>query len=161
MSHGKFENSSLVTASAPAKPITLPVSLLVRTTAARSSPSGCIDAAAGIADRDDRRASLRHQPGGDRTGVAESLHHDPRTPAMSRPRLGRLLDGENASPPGRLVPALRSAQHQRLAGDHPGHRVPDVHRVGVHQPGHDLRVRVDVRRGNVLVGPIMIAISVV
>ena len=55
--------------------------------------------------------------------------------------------------PGGLSPAARAADVQRLAGDHAGHRVPLVHRVGVHHPGHGLLVGVHVGRGNILFRP--------
>ena len=49
----------------------------------------------------------------------------------------------------RLVAALGAAEADRLAGHDAGHRVAGVHRVGVHHPGHDLGVRVDVGGGDV------------
>ena len=65
---------------------------------------------------------------------------------------GRLDDRVDAAAGRRLVAALRAAEADRLAGDDAGDRVAGVHRVGVHHPGHDLGVGVDVRRRDVLLG---------
>ena len=54
--------------------------------------------------------------------------------------------------PGRLAPALGSAQRHGLAGDDGCLGAADVHGVGVHDPRHDLFVGVDVWRRDVLVG---------
>ena len=56
----------------------------------------------------------------------------------------RLAAGDEDAAPGRLDAAERAAQVQRLAGDDTGRRRPGVHRIGVHHPGHDLAVGVDV-----------------
>ena len=64
----------------------------------------------------------------------------------------RLDDRVDAAAGRRLVAALRAAEADRLAGDDARDRVADVHRVGVHHPGHDLGVGVDVRRRDVLLG---------
>ena len=62
----------------------------------------------------------------------------------------RGLDDRVDAAAGRgLVAALGAAEADRLAGDDARDRVPDVHRVGVHHPGHDLGVGVHVRRGDV------------
>ncbi len=63
-----------------------------------------------------------------------------------------LEDAVDRAARGGLVPALRPAEADRLAGDDARHRVAHVHRIGVHHPGHDLGVRVDVRGRDVLLG---------
>src|SRR5258706_15588178 len=65
---------------------------------------------------------------------------------------GRLDDAMHGAASGRLVATLRAAEADRLAGHDARDRVAHVHRVGVHHPGHDLDVRVDVRGRNVLLG---------
>ena len=62
---------------------------------------------------------------------------------------------------GRLAAAQRSADLDRLAGHHGGRRVADVHRVGVHEPGHHLLVGVDVGRRDVVLGADRLEISAV
>ena len=47
--------------------------------------------------------------------------------------------------PGRLDAPRRSSDLQRLAGDRGRRRVTEVHRQCVHDPGHRLTIRVDVR----------------
>src|SRR4030095_10524337 len=64
----------------------------------------------------------------------------------------RLDDRVDAAASGRLIAALGAAQADRLAGDDARDRVALVHGVGVDEPGHDLGVRVDVRRRDVLLG---------
>ena len=53
----------------------------------------------------------------------------------------------------RFAAAPRSAYVQRLSRHHAGHRLPHMHGVGIHDPGHGLLVGVDVRRGHVLLRP--------
>ena len=65
--------------------------------------------------------------------------------------LGRLDDRVDGTARGRLVAALAAADRQRLPGHDGERRVPVMHRVRVHDPGHRLRVRVHVRRWNVTV----------
>src|ERR1019366_2405823 len=50
------------------------------------------------------------------------------------------------------VEPLAAADRERLAGDHRGNREPMLHRDCVHDPGHDLRRRVDVGSGDVVLG---------
>ena len=66
--------------------------------------------------------------------------------------LGGLAGDDHHAAAGRFAPPQRAAHLDRLAGDHRGRGVADVHAVGVHHPRHDLVVGVDVRRGHVLVG---------
>ncbi len=65
---------------------------------------------------------------------------------------GGLDDAVDAAAGGRLVATLRAAEADRLAGDDARDGVAGVHRVGVHHPGHDLGVGVDVRGRDVLLG---------
>ena len=57
--------------------------------------------------------------------------------------------GNHDAAAGRFAAAERSAELDRLAGDHRRRRVADVHGVGVHHPRHDLLVGVDVGRRHV------------
>src|SRR5207342_758976 len=106
-----------------------------------------------VADRDDGRTFVANEPGGDRAGVAEALDGDGR-PAQVHPEVGcRLDDAVHGAAGRRLVATLRATERDRLAGDDARDGVPDVHRVGVHDPGHRLGVRVHVRGGDVPLRP--------
>src|SRR5258708_6111677 len=52
---------------------------------------------------------------------------------------------------GGLVPTLAPADRQRLAGDHSGSAVSDLHRIGIHHPRHHLSIGVDIGGGDVAV----------
>ena len=60
-----------------------------------------------------------------------------------------------------LLASDRAADRDRLAGDDAEHRVADDHRVGVEHPRHHLRVGADVGRGDVLLRPDLVMISLV
>ncbi len=96
-------------------------------------------------------ALVRDQVRGSRTDVAIPLHDDLGLREVQVQVPGRLLDREHAAPTSRLSAALGPAKHDRLAGRDTRDGMTDVHGVRVHQPGHRLLVRVDVRRGDVLV----------
>jgi hypothetical protein len=106
-----------------------------------------------ILHRDDAGMRLRHQLGGDAADVAESLHRHPGAFQRHAHALGSLAGGQEDAAAGRLDPAQRPAEFDRLAGDHAGDGTALVGGVGVHHPRHDLRVGVDVRRRDVLGGP--------
>ena len=81
--------------------------------------------------------------------------------ALDRRRRPRRLDAEVLERGERHVDharrggggaAQRAAERDGLAGDHAERGVADVHRVGVHHPGHGLLVRAHVRGGDVHLG---------
>ena len=117
---------------------------------AHVEPVAAGDAADRVADGDDAGADLLEQRRRRRAGVAEALDGDGRAVDVE-PDVARCLDDRHdRAAAGGLDAALGPAQADRLAGDDAGHGVPDVHRVGVHHPGHHLGVRVHVRRRDVL-----------
>jgi len=59
-----------------------------------------------------------------------------------------------------LIAAFGSRPRQSACPSRRPARVPDMHRVRVHDPGHGLRCGVDIRSGDVLLGPMMMLISV-
>ena len=82
--------------------------------------------------------------------VAKALDHHARvSPGVRSKSLQRFKRHDHAAAAGRFGPSARSAQIQRLAGDHRGNRVARVHGVGVHDPRHHLLVGVHVGRGHV------------
>src|SRR6185369_13037772 len=111
-----------------------------------------VDAAGRVGDGDDRRALLNDQPGGDRAGVAEALDRDARRGQVHPEMARRLDDRVHAATGRRLVAAFGATEADGLAGDDARDRVARVHGIGVHHPGHDLGVGVDVRRRDVLLG---------
>ena len=62
---------------------------------------------------------------------------------------GGLDDAEDRAAAVASLRPSRAAEADRLAGDDARDRVARVHRVGVHDPGHDLGVGVHVRRRDV------------
>ena len=111
-----------------------------------------VDAAGRVGDGDDRGALSPMSRAAMEPGVAEALDGDA---CLRRGRCqvaGGLDDAVDGATGGGLVAAFGAAQADRLAGDDARDRVALVHRVGVHDPGHDLGVGVDVRGRDVLLG---------
>src|SRR5258708_1983995 len=71
--------------------------------------------------------------------------------AASTSSLARARHNEDATPGGLHAP-FAAADGGRLAGDARRNREAVMHGVGVHDPGHDLGIRVDVWRRDVAVG---------
>ena len=108
-----------------------------------------VERAVNIGDADNLVARVKEQLRRHRSHVAESLHDDARA-HVHHPEFGqRAVAVEEHAAPGGLMPAARSAQVDRLAGNNGRGRVAHVHRVGVHDPGHGLLVGAEVGRGNV------------
>ena len=97
--------------------------------------------------------SAIQQMRGDGAGVAEALHHNPGALHGNSEVSATAQRGEIDAAPGRFVPSQGSAQADRFAGHDPVHRIALIHAVRVHDPGHDLRSRVHVRRRNVFLRP--------
>ena len=111
-----------------------------------------MDAAGRVGDGEDLGALLLHQLRGDRPGIAEALHHHGGSLEVDAQVPGGLDDTVDSATRGRFVAAFRPAERNGLAGDDARNRVPDMHRVRVHDPGHRLGIGVDVRRGDVALG---------
>ena len=152
MSTSSVKICSLVSGSPPGKPSTVLCSRVQSISFGMSRPCLVVDAALPVGHGDDLRRELRDQVGRHRADVAEALHGHRRAAHVDLEVLGRLARADHHAAAGRLAPAVRAAEHDRLARDDGGLRAADVHGVGVHEPRHDLLVRVDVRRGHVLVG---------
>ena len=63
--------------------------------------------------------------------------------------LQRRERGQLAAAPGRFRPAFRAADAKRFARHDRRHGVAGVHADGIHHPGHDLGIRVDIGGGDV------------
>ena len=152
MSQSTSRTSAFVMSVEPGKPWTVPCSFFQAMTRLMSSPSGLWMPPVESETATTVEPSSRDQRRGDRAGVAEALDRDPALVQVHPVVAGRLDDAVDRPARRGLVPALRAAEADRLAGHDARDRVARVHRVGVHQPGHDLGVRVDVRGGDVPLG---------
>ena len=112
-----------------------------------------VDAARVVCDSGHDRAALDQLGRGHAADLAEALH-DAALPGELPPQpLAGALDDHDDPRSRRFVSEDRTADRDRLAGHDLGRRVPDLHRVGVHHPGHRLLVRGHVRRRDVLLRP--------
>jgi hypothetical protein len=105
-----------------------------------------------IGDGHDPRPGLVEQPRGCRADVPETLDRHAGAIELEAGPPGSLGDDVNDALAGGVGAAGGTADRQRLPGHDAGHRVAAVHGHRVHDPGHRLRVRSDVRRGNVRFG---------
>ena len=153
MSQSVSRTSSFEMSVGAREPLDRPVLLLPGDDPLDVESVGVVDAAGRIGDGDHRGALGVDERGGDRAGVAEALDGDAGLRQLQAEVASRLDDAEHRPAGRRLVATLRPAQADRLAGDDARDRVPGVHGVGVHEPGHHLGVRVHVRRGNVALRP--------
>src|SRR5581483_5457698 len=103
-----------------------------------------------LGDADNLVTVLVHEPRGIPAHVAKALNNHARLLAIHVQPLQRLVAYDHHPAAGGLAPPARSPNVDGLAGHHRGDRLPHVHRVGVHDPGHDLLVGIHVGRGNVL-----------
>ena len=150
MSTSRPKSWSFASGSAPGKPATVLCSAAQRQQRRHVEPLGVVDAALPVGGGEDPRALLVHQLGADRADVAEALHGDGRALELEAEVAGRLAGDDHHAAAGGLAAAERAAHLDRLAGDDRGRGVADVHRVGVHEPRHDLGVGVHVGRRHVL-----------
>ena len=109
-------------------------------------------AAGGVADGDDLAAHLGQQLGRDPADVPEALDDDAEAFEVGAGPARPLAHHQADAAAGRLVAPERAADQDRLAGDHGIDGVTLVHRDRVHDPGHDLRVGVHIRRGDISIG---------
>src|SRR5215472_8988716 len=81
--------------------------------------------------------------------IAEALDDDSGPIAVDIQLFASLIADDHHAAASRLAAATGSADVDGLAGYHRGHGLPHVHGVGIHHPGHDLFVGIDVGSGNV------------
>ena len=146
MSTSSSSRAALLMGWAPGKPSTRAVLGLPGAHRLDVQPAGSVDAA----EPSRMTATTREPRCGDQgrhgdPGVAEALDRDRGAIEVEADVASRLDDGHDRAAAGSLDAALGAAQADGLAGDDGGDGVPDVHRVGVHDPGHRLGVRVHVR----------------
>ena len=152
-SHSSSRSSSFVASSAPGKAGEHAVLRLVDHRRRYVEAVRVDDRAVRVRERHDPCALLREQSREVAADVPEPLDRDPGVGEPATLLLERRPDAVEDAPRGRAVAADRAAERERLPGHDPEHRVTDVHRVGVEDPRHHLRVGADVGRRNVLLRP--------
>src|SRR5262245_50848638 len=85
------------------------------------------------------------QRGRDRPDITKSLHDDAGVWERYLLQTTSLLHTVHHASAGGLSPSQRSADDDGLAGHNARHGIADLHAVGVHDPGHGLFVRIDIR----------------
>jgi hypothetical protein len=108
--------------------------------------------AGNVGDADDPAAAILEEFGRVAADVAEALNRDGRF-IRAQTHLGHLVErADRYAAARRFDSPARTADLQRLAGYDAGHVLAHVHRVGIHEPRHDLRRGIDVGRRHVFVG---------
>src|SRR5215472_2446797 len=103
-------------------------------------------------DTHDLVSGIGHQLRRVEADVAKALDDDTRAvPRHLEFLQGFVADDHDAAACG-FTAAARPANVDRLAGDNSRHRLPHVHGIGVHHPGHGLFVRVDIGCGYIFLG---------
>src|SRR5690606_16165452 len=112
-----------------------------------------VNGAGVVLHRDDLGACLGEQTSRRAPHVTETLHtHARALNGQAMVVRGGAADHVHAAAGG-FHAAQTAADGDGLAGDHAGGGAAVVHGVGVHHPGHGLRVGVDIGSGNILVRP--------
>src|SRR5437763_16136627 len=90
-----------------------------------------------------------HKAGSIGAHIAETLDDYSRLVSVHAEPLKGLVTDDHQSTPGSFSASMGAAQFERLPGDHSRDRMAHMHGVGIHDPGHDLLVRINVRTGNI------------
>ena len=112
-----------------------------------------VETAADIGKSDDFVTGFLHQVRGHRANVAEALNDDPRRFFFHAELCQRLVPANHHAASRRFAASARAAQFNRLAGYDRRRRLPMMHRVRIHHPGHRLLARAHIRRGNIALRP--------
>ena len=112
--------------------------------------AGIGDPAPGVAEGHDFGFLLGEQAGGGGSGVAKTLNRDTRAAQRDFFHLAGFFHHVKQAARRRFAAPFGTSDGNRLAGDHAMSRMADGHSISVHDPGHGLRVGVDVWRRNVL-----------
>src|SRR5262249_30959494 len=106
----------------------------------------------GIADRNDLHANLVQQLRGDAACIPESLNGRGGALVIDLHDLAGATDHIDTAARCGFMASKRAAQKRWFTGDHSRDSVATRHAVGVHDPGHHLRVSVNIGSGNIAVG---------
>src|SRR5208337_1705158 len=111
-----------------------------------------VQAAAHFGDANNFVSALIHEMSGVGADITKALHDD----AAAFARQAELLDGlvadHHHAAAGGFTASAGATDVDGLAGHDGGDGLAHVHGIGVHHPGHDLFVGVDVGGGNVFFG---------
>ena len=83
--------------------------------------------------------------GGDRSDIAKALHDSGAFGRLDIEMIQGTLDEEDHAAPGRFAASGHPADGHRFSGDNFRNGMARMHRIGIHEPGHDLRVGPHVR----------------
>ena len=97
------------------------------------------------------RADACEQAG--RFAAHVTLQRDLRAFDFDTAAAGHFATGDEDAAAGGFFTAQRTAEVNRLAGDHAGDSGAVVHGVSIHHPGHHFTVSTDVRRRNIFLRP--------
>lgn len=97
-----------------------------------------------ITDADNLDASLSKAIGRHRSHIAEPLDDGGRVVRADPKVCKRAADKVRHPASGRFAAAERASRRHRLSGDDLVDRLALIHGIGVHEPGHDLRVRAHI-----------------
>ena len=111
--------------------------------------AGICHPAASVTQSNDFRFLLSEQARGSGASIAETLNGNGRATQRNLLHLARFFDDVEQAAGGGLAAALRTPDRNGFAGDDAMGGMADGHGIGVHDPGHGLRVGVNIRRGNV------------
>src|SRR5207245_4310481 len=112
--------------------------------------AGIGDTTARVAERHDFGFLFGEEAGGGGSGVAKALNRNARSTQRDLFHLACLFDDIKKAASGGFSASFGTTNRNGLAGNDAMGSVADGHGVGIHDPSHGLRVRVDVGRGNVL-----------
>src|SRR5215472_9692537 len=108
-----------------------------------------VQPAANIRETDDFVAGFLHQVRGHRADISETLHHHAAARSFHADLGERLVTAHHDSATGGFASPSGAPQLNRLSRHHRRRGLTDVHRIGVHHPGHGLFARAHVRGRNV------------
>ncbi len=111
-----------------------------------------VDATMNVGDANNFAATLMQQLGRNAANIAASLNYNPCALQLHSEKLGGSLHHDHDSASGSLTPSFGSAETHRLSSNNRSYGASGVHAVCIHDPGHHLFIRVDVRRRNVFLG---------
>ena len=120
-----------------------------------------VESAVDIGHADDFVTRRMHQESRLRAHVPESLNDYAAGLALHPQLVDRAVAADHQSAAGGFPAPLRAAQLERFSGDNCRGRLPDVHGIGVHHPGHNLFVCADIGAGISRSGPSQLLSSAV
>src|SRR5690348_5446130 len=110
---------------------------------------GIVDAALDIAQGNNFTAQFTEQPSSNTTNVTKALDYY-RTAIRQHPPIAQRLTCHDLYPARScLQPSFAATNGERLTCNDGGYRISAVHRIGIHNPGHYLRICVHIGGRNI------------